>query len=336
MALPELTALPFATLPPPPYRPRVARWLTFAGISLIVGSFVFPAIAIVALGIDEELKSDDLSLALTFLFGAGMVAVFAVFLIGVAVTAHGRQLRALPAAELLRQDRRIPLLFLRSFDDDDLIDPTPRMMPMGDNFPRRYEESLASALRAVGPMLTIGRPGERTPLLGAGRLFVPNDAWQAAVAYLRTHTRAVILMVGRSPGIWWEITSCLESVPISHLLFFFPYVEDPGKRRSFLQRFVAYRPANIPLIRAPYRRMEQERQARYQLFRERVAPLVSQPLPASLEGALFLDFLADGTPRALKVVRPWWWPIALVTPSMRLMLADHTRTLRPFVDKLNA
>ena len=33
---------------------------------------------------------------MTFLFGAGMVAVFAVFLIGVAVTAHGRQLRALP------------------------------------------------------------------------------------------------------------------------------------------------------------------------------------------------------------------------------------------------
>ena len=62
MALPELTALPFTTLPPPPYRPRVARWLTFAGISLIVGSFVFPAIAMVALGIDEELKSDDLSL----------------------------------------------------------------------------------------------------------------------------------------------------------------------------------------------------------------------------------------------------------------------------------
>ena len=53
VALPELTALPLTTLPPPPYRPRVARWLTFAGISLIVGSFVFPAIAMVALGIDK-------------------------------------------------------------------------------------------------------------------------------------------------------------------------------------------------------------------------------------------------------------------------------------------
>ena len=79
-----------------------------------------------------------------------------------------------------------------------------------------------------------------------------------------------------------------------------------------------------------------EREQRYRLFRGRVEPLLAKSLPLSLGSALFIDFKEDGTPRVLTTVRPWWWPVALLTPSLRLMLADHGRTLQPFVDKLHA
>jgi hypothetical protein len=243
-------------------------------------------------------------------------------------------MRALPALDLLRRDRRPPVLFLRSFDDDDLIDPTPRMVPMGDWFPRRYEESLAKALRAVGPMITIGRPGEKLALLGAGRLFVPDHAWQAAVEHFRASAAAVVLMVGRSPGLWWEIESSLRLVPMQRLLIFFPYVEEAAKRRSLWQRFFHYHPANVPLSHKPHVRMEQERQARFALFRERMQPTLSHQLAETLGTALFIDFQTDGRPRALATVRPWWWFGTILTPSARRMVANVGRTLAPFVERL--
>ena len=133
----------------------------------------------------------------------GVMVVYVVFLVGVRFIARGRRMRAIPAVDLLRKDTRAPVLFLRSFEDDDLIDPTPRMVPMGDLFQQRYEEWLSNPLYAIGPVISIGRPGDKLALLGGARLFVPDHAWQSAIEYLRERAAAVILMVGRTEGVWW-------------------------------------------------------------------------------------------------------------------------------------
>lgn len=326
-----MTALPFDTLPPPPYRPLTGAWLQGLGGAMIGLGLVLPAAIAIVLAPAGEFETVSSAVVFFIVFISSFIGLG---LVGVVLFASGRQMRALPAAELLRRDPRPPVLFLRSFDDDDLIDPTPRMVPMGDWFPRRYEESLAKALRAVGPMIAIGRPGEKLALLGAGRVFVPDHAWQAAVEHLSATAAAVVLMVGRSKGVWWEIESSLRLVPLQRLLFFFPYVEEAARRRSLWQRFFHYHPANTPLSRQPFLRMEQERQARFALFRERMQPHLSQPLPETIEHALFIDFQPDGRPRALITTRPWWWPLAILTPSVGRMLSNVERTLSPFVEKL--
>ena len=331
----EITSLPFDTLPSPPYRPRAGMWLEGLGVAMIVLGLVLPEPIAVALKQPLGLDTDEFGFVAVLFVGA-LLSFVGLFAVGVLLVARGRQMRALPALELLRRDRRPPVLFLRSFDDDDLIDPTPRILPLGDWFPRRYEESLAKALRAVGPMITIGRPGEKLALLGAGRLLVPDHAWQAAVDYLGTSAVTVVLMVGRSQGIWWEINSSLRLLPMHRLLFFFPYVEEVTRRRSLWQRFIHYHPSSVSLNRKPYVRMEQERQARFALFRERIQPSLLQQLPQTLGTALFIDFQTDGRPRALTTVRPWWWPFFVLTPSARRMLANVERTLAPFVEKLQS
>jgi hypothetical protein len=319
---------PFDTLSPPGFRPAAGRWTVRGGVLLVTASVLLPLV--VGLIAGTAFDGTDPSL----LSAVGALASVGVIILGALLIDRGRRMQALPAQELLRRDRRAPVLFLRSFDDDDLVDPTPRMVPLGDYFPRRYEESLARALEAVGPMISIGRPGDTLALLGGGRLFVPDHAWRTAVDYLRHRSAVVALMVGRTEGVWWEIASCLESVPLERLLFFFPYVEERVKRRSVWQRLIFIHPANFPLWSKPYQRMEREREARYALFRDRVQPKLRRALPETLRGSLFIDFLNDGTSRALRTVRPAWWPLTLASPSVRHMAVHKARTLQPFVAKV--
>jgi hypothetical protein len=332
----DVAAFPFETVPPPPYNPSLGRWLTLVGAAIVVISLLLPALAWhAAYGPFLQINADDPNAIVLVAWIPLVSFAFCLFGVsfGVSLIGRGRRLQAPPALELLRRDRRAPVLFLRFFDDDDLIDPAPRMVPLGDLFPRRYEESLALALKGIGPMITIGRPGDTLAMLGGGRVCVPDHVWKDAVDYLRARASAIVLVVGRSQGIWWEITSSLESVPVERLLFFFPYVEETKRRRSFVQRALHFRPANLPLWRGAYRRMEQERAKRYAAFRERMPPLVARALPPTLDDSQFIDFIEDGTPRVLKRVRPWWWPVAVLVPSMRRMLADHRRTLQPFREK---
>ncbi len=320
---------PFETSPPPAHRPSKGRRFIVLGSLIMVAATLAPTIAAYAL--DLSYRSEDELLPLILL---GSLVVYAAFLWGVRLISIGRRMRAPPAQDVLGADPRGPVLFLRSFEDDDLIDPTPLMVPMGDMFQRRYEETLCKPLSTIGPVISVGRPGNELPMLGGARLFVPHHAWKSAVEFLRGQAAGVILMVGRTEGVWWEITSSIQSVPLERILFFFPYVENARLRRSVWQRLLHFIPARMPLSTKAYRRMEAERQARYALFRERVQPLLPAPLPEELGRSQFIDFLPDGTPRRLGTVRPWWWPIAVMAPSTAKMAINLRRTLAPFVSKI--
>ncbi|MCP5084717.1 MAG: hypothetical protein GY948_23775 [Alphaproteobacteria bacterium] len=320
---------PFEILPSPAYRPTKGQLFVVFGVLIMVLAALAPAAAMFAL--DPTFGSGEENF-LPYLIGAPVLYV--VFLVGARFIARGRRMQAVPAVDMLREDGRAPVLFLRSFDDDDLIDPTPHMVPMGEMFQRRYEETLSSPLSAIGPVISIGRPGNELAMLGGARLFVPDDAWKSAIEFLRKRAATVILMVGRTEGLWWEINSSIETVPLERLLFFFPYVESAKLRQSVWQRFFNFVPARMPLSMKAYRRMEAERQARYALFRKRIQPLLSAPLPENLGNCQFIDFPTNGTPRLLASVRPWWWPIMFLTPSTTKMAINLRRTLAPFVKKL--
>lgn len=328
----RITPLPFDTLQTPGHGVRMGKWLIVLGAILMVAGLIAPT-----LGVYIPADFDPASTAPVdpVFFMKFTVPGIIGFLVGAKLIAWGRRMRAVPAAQRLQEDSRSPVLFLRSFEDDDLVDPTPRMVPMGDLFPRRYEESLCGPLERVGPMISIGRPGNRLSMLGGARLFVPDHAWRQAVQHLRKHAAAVVLMVGRTEGLWWELTSSISGVPKERLLFFFPYVEESKRRASVWQRIFQYRPAQLPFSRKAFERMEQERQSRYLLFRERVQPPLSGQLPEMLGNSQFVDFGTDGRLRVLPSIRPWWSPIAFYLPSLSRMLVDVRKTLRPFVAKLS-
>jgi len=221
---------------------------------------------------------------------------------GVALTRRGRQLRAQSALSILRRETAF-ILYLRPFTDDLLIDSTAQMFKL---IPRRYEENLCHALNRIAPLIAVGRPGEKLPEIGAARFYVSEGEWRVAVVDLLQRATAVLVVVGTSKGVWWEIEKALGVVEQRRLLFFFPLVDtdkSSSSRRLYVRDLLF---ANSPW---PYRKTKQKqlikgREERYQEFRLRVQRICRAPLPNFLGDHFFLEFDNNAEPQLLKTVPP--------------------------------
>ena len=130
---------------------------------------------------------------------------------------RSQQWDALSADEALRRDPRAPVLYLRAFTDDGL------MAVRGHHWQDRVfgraagaltltspEQELAFILQRVGPVVAIGKPGERLPELGAARVYVSHDSWQQTVLEMLERSSLVLARVGASPGVLWELDRVLS------------------------------------------------------------------------------------------------------------------------------
>ena len=94
----------------------------------------------------------------------------------------GRRLQVPTADEVLARDARPPVLYLRSFRDDDATHAVFERWLLRLNY--RSEEELAATFAEVGPLVAVGRPGEVLPHLGAARFYFRDDEWKDRVAEL--------------------------------------------------------------------------------------------------------------------------------------------------------
>ncbi|MFD8782136.1 hypothetical protein [Kitasatospora sp. NPDC059599] len=131
------------------------------------------------------------------LFGAGTFAVttsdrrghtmpmesqFLLMFGGLAATGAGllilrrtRPYAGRPAARALLRDGREPVLYLRSFEDDEIA----AQIEDGADFNiYTREEQFVGGLGVFGPVITVGQPAEPLPRLGAARFYLPPDDWK--------------------------------------------------------------------------------------------------------------------------------------------------------------
>jgi len=260
-------------------------------------------------------------------------ALFGVTLGSRRVFKYGAALRQPDAIDLIADDPRAPILFLRSFDDDAAPDYTGSVIPLGPH--QTVEMRLAEAFRSVGPVVSIGRPGERLPELGTNRFYVSNDDWQQAVLYFLERAAAVIVLVGRSTGVTWEITTALRNVPLVRLLFVFLYIL-PRERRTLATEMREWiiestRRGDDRLSKKLFAGLRDEREARYTAFRNQFACFLQTELPSSLATDVFLDFTQAGSARLLPTRQP---PFVRRERDRQGVTLDYRRTLRPFFEKL--
>jgi hypothetical protein len=148
---------------------------------------------------------------------------------------YGHRLSAVHgAAGVLEVDPRPHILLLRSFADDHTAvfnsDPILRYeWVFGGKRIRSFEEALAAKLAAYGPVIAVGRPGEKVPPLGAARLWITEDRWQGRVEELLRSCRFVVMIVGEikgEDGLAWEVGRLLALQEPEKIVLVVPPVDE--------------------------------------------------------------------------------------------------------------
>jgi hypothetical protein len=197
------------------------------------------------------------------LFVAGLVA-FPFWIVG-------SKLGAPTAEEVISRSERPHVLYLRPFqaDSEQLISRVLsafRRFYAGFYAPPSGEEKLASQFESIGPMIAIGKPGERLATLGAARLYVSDAEWQQTVERLTTDAVLVIIRAGLSQGLLWEIEQIVGHSEPSRILLIAP-LKSKKQDESFAEKFRAASSGIFP-----------------------------RPLPPSIKNACFVGFSPDWRP----------------------------------------
>jgi hypothetical protein len=147
------------------------------------------------------------------------------------------------ASDVMLQDTRSPLLYLRSFSDE----PTTRQISVFPS-PRTLaeEQFLATALTRVGPLVAIGRPGDPLPEVGANRLYVPDSEWVSVLLRLMGEAAGVIIRIGPGRGLDWEIRQALRRLPPERILIVLP--RDEYSYAAFRMQFGELIPQPLPTL----------------------------------------------------------------------------------------
>lgn len=119
-------------------------------------------------------------------------------------------------ADQVERDPRPPILFLRSFQDDQVHLPERgnirrllRTIFSPGIRGRRLDHFLIESFSRYGPALALGNPGEKNLPFGAARVYCTHDCWKAKVTEIANRADYVVLVADSTPGVEWEISNFL-------------------------------------------------------------------------------------------------------------------------------
>jgi hypothetical protein len=136
------------------------------------------------------------------------------------------------AGEVLESDRRAPVLYLRPFEADERK--------------HWYAQRIAKAARSIGPVIAVGRPEENLPATPhIAREYLLDEEWHARVLELMRRAQLIVLHVGGSPGLAWEIEQAIGLGRPERLVVCLgpesvPRLGDSPRAGAAYQQFVAW------------------------------------------------------------------------------------------------
>jgi hypothetical protein len=139
-----------------------------------------------------------------------------------------RRFARLSVENLMNVDARPPVLFLRSFQDDQIRLARKRsgmfqyrsFAEYGEPSPTLDHVVLDEAT-PLGPVVAIGVPGAPPPF-GVARTYVTDDEWQNAVSGFARDARAIVIALDETAGVKWELAHIDTSEYSSKTLYLLP------------------------------------------------------------------------------------------------------------------
>jgi hypothetical protein len=199
----------------------------WAGYLAIATFFIAPVAFVVIVGalFGNVWKSQGI---IPGLIGLGWIIAYGWFGtklqdIGSSRLAVGRAM-ALPSAEAIRKiDPRRPILYLRAFADDytfiKVQESTLATVVTSEDPAVSLETSFTGHLGNYGPVVAVGDPST-LPTEGAARAYPSN--WQDTVIKWLSEAELIVLALGNSPGVQWEMKLIADQRLISKTIFIVP------------------------------------------------------------------------------------------------------------------
>jgi hypothetical protein len=230
-----------------PARKARGRRLRKFGVGLVIGGFLFFN---AANSFKDTLSLFDLST---------MLLALACMTVGAVTSYYGRQLAARTAKDALAEDSRPPIVYLRSFKDDNNktiflgILEVIQFFNQGYDWSETHEESLANVFSKYGPFVAIGKPGEALPTLGAARIYAGAAEWKKLALEWIGSAMLVIVRLGRTEGVWWEATTVLAGVGTKRLLFELPWFSRKAAYARLQKAFAETHQDSFPEFKRKFR-----------------------------------------------------------------------------------
>jgi hypothetical protein len=183
------------------------------GVALVIGGLVLGLV--LRLTPAHEVGGDAAMLAIS-------VIPVVMILIGAFLYWRGRQYAARALAQRALSESGPYVLYLRDFRTDASVVRhvfSSLLTPALVSGLVTEEEQLAEAVKPLGNLLAIGKPGETLPTPGASRLYAADNEWQNVISHRMRSARLVVIRAGSSEGLMWEIRRAAELVPPQKLLF---------------------------------------------------------------------------------------------------------------------
>jgi len=126
------------------------------------------------------------------------------------------------AEALLAIDHRPPILFLRSFEDDEKQTYSSSQKALLDF---SLELRLSNHFSRFGPFIAIGSPKDKLPQLGAARAFFSDAEWQSRVLAWMRESQLVIMYSGKTHWVNWELNQLIQNGCITRLILLMPEIK---------------------------------------------------------------------------------------------------------------
>jgi hypothetical protein len=156
--------------------------------------------------------------------------------VGFFLIVRARRFFQISADSLLAVDKRPPILFLRSFADDEREQYGNAQRALLDF---SLETRLANHFYRFGPFIAVGSPKDTVPQPGAARVFLADDEWQSRVLGWMKSSSLIVMYCGTTDWVNWELRKVIESGRSTSLILMIPEIK--GWRSTKRKRDIAER-----------------------------------------------------------------------------------------------